>query len=56
MSITDGERKEVLDYIKQTETHLAAYKPSADAHLFEVLKHLVNVCKRLVGDKAPLVD
>lgn len=53
MPITDGERKEALDYIRKMEMFLEKYNQH---EFYELFKHMLNVLKRLCGDQAPLVE
>ena len=56
MAMSEGETKEALDYIRQGEEYLQSHKPKADPDLYELLKRILNVCKRLAGDRGPLVE
>ena len=56
MAMSDGEQKETLGYLRESEEYLQAHKPNADPDLYELLKRILNVCKRLAGDRAPLVE
>ena len=56
MSMSDGEQKETLDYLRSAEERLSMHKADADPVLYDLLRHLLNVCKRLAGDRAPLVE
>jgi hypothetical protein len=60
MAMSEGETAETIAYLREAEDFLdhggpdgTGYKTSA---MFPVLKHLINVCKRLAGDRAPLVE
>jgi len=56
MNMSDGEQNEALSYIRESEEYLQTHKPNADPDLYELLKRILNVCKRLAGDRAPLVE
>lgn len=56
--MSEGEQAEALDYIGRTEKLLSnqAKGGFSQSDLREILKHILNVCKRLAGDRAPLVE
>jgi hypothetical protein len=56
MPMSDGETREALEYIQQAQASLDMHKKDADPLLYDVLKHLVNVVKRLCGDHSSLVE
>jgi len=57
--VTDGERNEVTVHMRQAVAcHLAVKHKEGEVQidLCELLKHILNILKRVAGDQAPPVE